>query len=482
MNRIFKHFNILFLSLFAFVACDIENDLYVDNPESPNDDILASDPVALEATASGLFRSWYMADSNYYGPGMALNTMADTSSCSWGNAGMRDLSGEPRAAFNNTSSYGNNVTRSFFNSLYSVLSDANTIALAVSNGVQFSDNNLINATAKFAQALAMGTSAMYFDRTWLSDETGPLGDKNGANHKDAMTLAITKLDEAIAIAAGNTFTVPANYTTNAMSSADYAKLMRSFGARMLAGNARTKADRAAADWAKITSYVAGGNSADFSINHDDVNWYDYFKTYLVYPGWARIDLRVINLMDPTYPDYWPAGTTILPPATTTDTRIADFQYLNSQNFRPERGSYHYSSYRYARYNTYITQWTVPTVEIPIAELEMYHAEAKWRAGDAAGAAAIINAGTRVQRGGLAPVAATAAAVEAAIHYERMVEFPLATSGISFFEMRGKDWLQKGTLLHFPVPGSALESIPESYYTYGGTEGVAGADYSTGGWR
>ena len=482
MNRIFKHFNILFLSLLAFVACDIENDLYVENLESPNDDILASDPVALEATASGLFRAWYMADSNYYGPGMALNTMADTSSCSWGNAGMKDLSSEPRAAFNNTPAYGNNVTRSFFNSLYSVLSDANTIALAVSNGVQFSDNNLIGATAKFAQALAMGTSAMYFDRTWLSDETGPLGDKNGANHNDAMTLAIQKLDEAIAIAEGNTFTVPYNYTTNVMSSAQYAALMKSFGARMLAGVGRTKAERASANWAKIKSYVAGGITSDFVINHDDVTWYDYFKTYLVYPGWARIDLRVINLMDPAYPDYWPAGTTILPKATTADARIADFQYLSSQNFRPERGSYHYSSYRYARYNSYITQWTVPTEEIPVAEMQMYHAEAELRAGNAAAAAAIINAGTRVTRGGLAPVAATAAAVEAAIHYERMVEFPLATSGISFFEMRGKDLLQKGTLLHFPVPGTALESIPEAYYTYGGTQGTAGVDYSNGGWR
>ena len=278
-----------------------------------------------------------MADSNYYGPGMALNTMADTSSCSWGNAGMKDLSSEPRAAFNNTPAYGNNVTRSFFNALYSVLSDANTIALAVSNGVQFSDNNLVSSTAKFAQALAMGTSAMYFDRTWLSDETGPLGDKNGANHNDAMTLAIQKLDEAIAIAEGNTFTVPYNYTTNVMSSADYAKLMKSFGARMLAGVGRTKAERASANWPKIKSYVAGGITSDFVINHDDVTWYDYFKTYLVYPGWARIDLRVINLMDPTYPDYWPAGTTILPKATTTDARIADFQYLSSQNFRPERG-------------------------------------------------------------------------------------------------------------------------------------------------
>jgi hypothetical protein len=64
----------------------------------------------------------------------------------------------------------------------------------------------------------------------------------------------------------------------------------------------------------------------------------------------------------------------------------------------------------------------------------------------------------------------------------MVEFPLASSGISFFEMRGRDWLQAGTLLHFPIPGQALEAIPADYYTYGGSEGVAGVDYSTGGWR
>ena len=116
---------------------------------------------------------------------------------------------------------------------------------------------------------------------------------------------------------------------------------------------------------------------------------------------------------------------------------------------------------------------------------MYLAEAKMRAGDVAGAAAIINSatGARKVRGQLSTdVAADAAAVDAAIHYERMVEMPLASSGVAFFEMRGRDWLQAGTLLHFPIPGSALEAIPADYYTYGGSEGVAGVDYSTGGWR
>ena len=43
-------------------------------------------------------------------------------------------------------------------------------------------------------------------------------------------------------------------------------------------------------------------------------------------------------------------------------------------------------------------------------------------------------------------------------------------------------LQKGTLLHFPVPGKSLESIPAPLYTFGGTQGLAGEDYSNIGWR
>jgi hypothetical protein len=49
-------------------------------------------------------------------------------------------------------------------------------------------------------------------------------------------------------------------------------------------------------------------------------------------------------------------------------------------------------------------------------------------------------------------------------------------------MRKENLLQAGTLLHFPIPGKALEAIPADYYTYGGTEGISGTDYSNGGWR
>jgi hypothetical protein len=64
----------------------------------------------------------------------------------------------------------------------------------------------------------------------------------------------------------------------------------------------------------------------------------------------------------------------------------------------------------------------------------------------------------------------------------MVEFAYTAPGIGFYEMRKENLLQAGTLLHFPVPGKALESIPAPNYTFGGTDGVAGEDYSISGWR
>ncbi|MFT4644348.1 MAG: hypothetical protein ACI8ZX_000749 [Planctomycetota bacterium] len=50
----------------------------------------------------------------------------------------------------------------------------------------------------------------------------------------------------------------------------------------------------------------------------------------------------------------------------------------------------------------------------------------------------------------------------------MVEFAYTGAFIGYFEMRKEDLLQAGTLLHFPVPGTALESVPAENYTFGGS--------------
>ena len=475
-------YTILGASLMLVSCSQLETDLYVENLEAPNDLTLASDPVALEATAAGLYRGFFLTTNSYYGPALALNVMGDTGSCSWGNAGMRDLSEQPRIPFNNTAGYGNNVTRSYFNGLYTTLSDANTILFALSNGVQFSDNIMIESVARFTQALAIGYNALVFDRVWLSDETGPLNDGVAANYEDAMSQALDMLDLAIAKASSADFTLPADYFSTPMSSSQLVALMNSYGARMSAMNARNATEKQSTDWDRVKTYASNGVTSDFSIENDDVNWWDDFLTYAIYPGWSRIDMRVVNMLDPQMPQMWDDPELVkLPEATSPDARLAtDFGYLDSQNFRPERGIYHYSNYRYRRYDNYINEWTVPTPEVGLEETRLYLAEAELWLNNVSVAAGIVNAGTRTTRGELDPVS-SASDIYEAIHYERMVEFPMLSMGLSFFDMRGRDLLQPGTLLHFPIPGAALESIPEDYYTYGGSIGTPGVDISNGGW-
>ena len=486
MKNTIKILSTLVLLLIFVSSCqEFSTDLEVENKENPNDDILTSDPVALEATAATIIQNWFMTIHSYNGPGAAFATMADVSTCSWGNFGMRDTSSEPRTAWNNTSSYGNqSVTNTYFNAMYSVMSDSNTLALAIKNQTDFSDSAQIEVIAKLGQALTTGYLALVFDRVWLSDEDGVV-DENGSTYQEAMTFALKKLDEAIIVAENNNVSFPETWIPGgAGNSTSLLQFMNSMGARMLVNNVRNSPQKANIDWTKVQKYADNGLTTDFEIYMDDVTWYDLIpKTYLVYPGWARVDMRVINMMDPMTPDYWEESFVTLPPSTSDDARLeSDFQYLGSNSFRPERGKYHFSSYRYSRYDEYITVWTTNVVEYSKSENDMYIAEAMANSGNVAGAAAVINAGTRTSRGNLPDVAVDLDAVKDAIFYERMVEFSWTSMGLGFFEMRKEDLLQKGTPLHFPVPGKALEAIPETNYTYGGTEGVAGEDYSNGGWR
>jgi hypothetical protein len=100
--------------------------------------------------------------------------MADISTYSQGNMGMRDLSSEPRVALNNTSAYGNNVSKSYFNALYSVLTDSNTLGFAVANGTDFDNTDQIEMVSKLGQALSIDYLALVFYKVWIFDETGAI--------------------------------------------------------------------------------------------------------------------------------------------------------------------------------------------------------------------------------------------------------------------------------------------------------------------
>ena len=58
---------------------------------------------------------------------------------------MRDLSSEPRVAWDNQSTYSNAyITETYFNGLHSVLADSNGLVASISEGANFSDPDKID--------------------------------------------------------------------------------------------------------------------------------------------------------------------------------------------------------------------------------------------------------------------------------------------------------------------------------------------------
>lgn len=480
------------LVVFAFSACE---DLEVENVNQPTFDE-TNVPSQVNGVVGGLFNRWYMTATAYNGPGLAFWTTADAGTCSWGNVGMRDLSSEPRVTFNNTPSYPNVVlTENYYKGIYGALSSANDALLAIRNrGTQEIDEmERAQAVAYLMQGITLGSIGLMYDKGFvITDYTDLTGTITPVAYDEVIDSAVACLDRAIAICESSTFTIPQAWlpTTITYTQDHIGKLANTMAARFLTYKSRNAAQNTANNWTRILGYAQDGIDFDFSPVMNDVSWYDLLKTYSVYTGWGRIDMRVINMMDPTMHPWFPASGSIaaLPNngiATSADARLAsDFGYLSLQAFSAERGIYHFSTYRYTRLDTYLATWTEPLAYVRKAENDMILAEALVRTSNVAGAAAILNnaANSRKVRGGLADVAAVEADVLAAIYYEKTIECMLTGENVEFYDMRRRDMLQAGTFLHLPIPGQQLEILLIEYYTFGGTTGVAGEDYSTGGWE
>jgi starch-binding outer membrane protein, SusD/RagB family len=492
-----RKLNIIFLlSLFlVFFGCA---DLEIENKNNPDYAQAVSQPSDLRGIASGMVRTWYQISQEYDGPALGFWVMADAGTCSWGNAGMRVLSNQPRFVFDNNPTYADaQITENYYNTLQSLLSQANDVLKTIEiDGVEIiigtnDDTPMVKAVSYFAQGLALGYLGLTYDQGFIVTQTTNL--EEGVEISpwtELIDAALESFDQAIAISEANPFTLPAAWIPHgvAFTSANFSKLANSFAARILAYSPRSKAQNDALNWQKVYDYASKGIDYDFAPIADDINWYTLYQTYANYSGWGRTDMRVVSMMDPRMPSQWPAGgfNALPDPAATEaeafDNRIlTDFEYMDYNDFSAERGTYHFTCYRFARRDTYLSTWTEPCPEFYEAENDMLIAEALMHLDRLPEAQAVINAGTRVTRGGLPAVAATKAAIEAAIFHERNVELFNSGFGIEFFTMRKADKLQEGTFLHMPVPGAQLQVIGMPYYTFGANVGTPGVDVSNGGW-
>ncbi len=519
------------LLVVAFSACesfDGLTDLDVTNQNAADRARVLTTFGDLENFIGGAFQRFWTGH-NYGGySSMGLGTTADEISISWGNYDGRALSSEPRTAFNNSPSYSfNDHAETPWYQSYESISNVYDGMRAIEEdaAVACAEINCdrIRAWAKFVQGVAHGWLALFFDSAFVLDESVDLFDATGAEIKQpfqpytAVWAAARKyLDSAATLASGASWTLPQGWigaSGNQLTGTQLAQLSRAHIARWIPQVARTPAERATQDWAKVVTAVDNGITADFTVQADADLWYSdylYFNNISTSTTWSRADYKTIGQYDvsgnyntwlntptsnrneflmPNHPD-----RRILPAANDGRGAGTDFMFRGASRFPAARGTYHYSFYLLTRYNWYPATQTGPMPYLLTEELQLNKAEGLLRTGGVVTQAIvdIVNA-TRVTRGGMPAltVANTVAQVHDAIIYERRIETFGTCSGCAFFHRRSQGPLSPtagaagggfnasnvaiqhhqgmvvGTPLHFAVPGKELEVLERKIYTYGG---------------
>ncbi|WP_341216724.1 hypothetical protein [uncultured Wocania sp.] len=479
-----------FILLFFSCSSEIDNVVNSNNPD--RNQVLANGSDLIGVTSGG-FVTWWQANGRDLYPPLAV--AGDIATCSWGNFGMRVLSSEPRNPIINASSWADiSVLEQPWQGNYGAISSANDVLGAINNnGITWIaggvDNTpMVSAASYLLRGLSYGYLGMLFEKGFEVDENTDLTQKlEFVTYQQLIDLALADLDSAIALANSNTFEIP-NTVINgvSISDANLIKLCNSFKARFIVQSARNVTETNAIDWNQIKTLTENGITEDFGpIGDNGISWWNNSNVLMDSPNGfgpfgARLDMRLVHLLDPSQPEFFPAssGSTLAnPEMTSLDARVGtgkDFEFRPDVLFRSERGRFHFSHYIHTRFQndpTFSDGADAKQIKTFMFEdNRLLMAEAKARLDDLSGAISDVNLSSRVIRGGLSPLAGTASKDEIldAIFYERYIELFNTAVGSGYFDRRRTNDLQVGTFRHLPVPSSELEVLSESLYTLGGT--------------
>lgn len=486
-------FNITVISLILIILGSCTKDLDVENHNDPDKERALSNPEDVQSIALSGFYNWFMSNNSSISPRMSMWVMADQGTCSWANSGMYHLSSEPRQAFNNSVSYTYaNIFETYWEELYANLIMMNSVLETINDGMVievegYDNTEMVRATAYFIQGLSLGYLGLVYDQAYIMKEYSDPDITPTSPYMDVIEEAIISLDSVVQICSrpGVTFSLPDNYINGSDYSDDeLVELANSFAARFLVQAPRNKNENDQIDWNKVLTYADNGIQRDLAPYMDGSTWVSWFRHYTVRPDWARIDCRIINLIDPNYPWRFPDDGQNPAIAYPHDQRLnSDFAYNAQNNMKPERGYYHYSNYEYVRYPLSITTSTGESPDFLVAENDLFKAEALANLGDIAGSVQVLNDGPRIERGELSLMDENITQDECldAIFYERDIELIQTGFGIAFFDMRRRNMLQYGTMLHFPIPAKEMMVMGLTEYTFGGEENADGINTSNGGW-
>ena len=397
----------------------------------------------------------------------------------WGSAD------EPTRRLDNRPTYADitNVSN-LWDQAYSGLSGANDVINAIVNRdivIEISGNDETQKTlaaAYFTRGLALGYIGYVYDQGYVLDENTDPTTIELVGYNDLIAAGIASLEQAKAVYQANPG-INFDYVTDSdLTSAEAVQLINSYAARLMIGAPRTEAEAASLDYATIRNYAAAGITVDWNptsttnVSNGQHSW-NTFQINAAGAFYMPADLKIINQFDPTYPKTYPADG-VLPEAVTTDVRlISDYFYTSDFGWlRADRNRSIFSNYGHIRFqqNYQSTNAGNGMFLFRVAENRLIQAEAEWKLGNNAGAKAIIDAGERATRGGLEPLADDSdATLESAIFYEYSVELNNSAAYICWAHNRRFDKLQRGRILHFPVPATELEVVGAELYTYGGAD-------------
>jgi hypothetical protein len=456
----------------------------------------------LEAMIAGALAGWWRSSHGAV-PGAALSTAADAHTSSWRNWGMLDAGAEPRRSTVLDPDDSFEIITTPWIELNRTLAAARDVLLAIEGGVQPAGGPGADGTTAFAkllQGLALGQLAQLFEGAFIVDESTDLSTLELSPYAAVMDGALAKLAEAIALAEGGTFTIPAAWVAfdRPLDQDELARLARSQRARLAISVARSPAERQAVDWGAVLDDVRGGVRRDWGGRYDGVyqeNWaWSMDKLFAgSQPMWARMDYRTIGPADASGAyQQWLATPPVsrLPfPIDTDDRRItgatpeADGSYVGWAGdpiFRPERGQDHFSYYVDLRWAHLLDALAVGFhPDFPVKELEYIEAEALYRLGDRAEAMAIVN--RRRTAAGLPELTDPAARVPGgarcvprradgscgdlwdALAYEKRIELFHYGAFTEFLDDRGWGDLVPGTFVDFPAPDASYGPLLQKIY-------------------
>lgn len=516
-------------------------DLSVENLNAPDEKRAITNPAdyvtLLEGSTSDVF--FKLNDLE----GVHMDLLADVLTTTNRYASFWDYAFQPRQRLNNTSSFSNRfIINGPWSTFYSGISSANDVIRVIGEGAQLILDDGTDVTQKslvaahFLRGVAYGYLGSIYDKALIIDEDAGVGIAP-SSYIEVIEFAVKDLEKAIEEAnkIGDSFVYDAIPGSN-FNLVDFKAFANSMAARFIANKPRSDSEAkelSATDAQRIINFAnAGVGKAAGATNNiavPTITPYEYYNNYADWLGFWVVngtaaylptDIRVIHLLDPGYAGTEPPfdfvqnyeGTTLLPmpPHNSTDPRGAYYAYTDKFGFlslaRDRRLFSNYGTERFYADNDWGTNDTRYAVTYVVAaEMDYLIAEAEFRKGDKAAAKAALERspfGTGVTD--LEPLGLptkflgylgadgfsgghtiAADAPDDAFVYALQLEFAvelhvLNNIGGNWFFMRRHDLLQKGTPLHYPIPGAAIEVTPGlTYYSFGGEGSADGINTALG---